>query len=137
MNSIDHSQLDTIKNHLVEKISPYLIILFGSAAKGTMTHQSDIDIAFLSDQPVNDYEVFMVAQELSDLLNRQVDLINLANASTVFRAQVIGTGKTIYDNDPFRRMTFQMNSLKAYAKLNEERQCVLDKVRERGFMHGK
>ena len=34
----------------------------------------------------------MLSQELADLLNREVDLIDLDKASTVFQAQVLNTG---------------------------------------------
>lgn len=41
----------------------------------------------------------MKAQELADIFNREVDLINLNTSSTVFKAQVVGTGKIIYCRD--------------------------------------
>lgn len=134
MNEIRQSEIELIKNFLIDKISPYLIILFGSAAKGTMNRDSDIDIAFLTDRPLDDYETFLLAQELADQLGREVDLVNLQHASTVFKAQVVGTGKIVYDSDPYRRMVFQMNSLKEYAKLNEERKCIFDKIKEWGTL---
>ncbi|MDA8211992.1 MAG: nucleotidyltransferase domain-containing protein [Clostridia bacterium] len=132
---INQTQIDQIVNYLAKKISPYVIILFGSGVKGTMTQDSDIDIAFLTDKKLSDYETFMMAQELADMLGREVDLVNLKNASTVFRAQVVATGKVIYDKDPQRRMVFQMNAFKEYSKLNEERQCIFDKLQERGSMY--
>ena len=54
----------------------------------------------------------MKAQELADIFNREVDLINLNTSSTVFIAQVIGTGKIIYCSDETKRMYFQMRAHK-------------------------
>ena len=44
-----NKDITLIKNYLLEKTSPYLIVLFGSAAKGGMRATSDVDVAFLSD----------------------------------------------------------------------------------------
>lgn len=128
-------QIDEIVNYLTNTICPYLIILFGSGVKGNMRQDSDIDIAFLTDKKVTDYEVFMAAQELAVKLGTNIDLVNLRQASTVLKAQIIGTGKIIYDKDPQKRMEFQIRCLKEYTILNEERQCIFDKLKERGSMY--
>ncbi|MDQ0257043.1 putative nucleotidyltransferase [Evansella vedderi] len=73
-----------IVEHLVEHVSPFFIILFGSTVKGTMKNNSDLDIAFLSNKKLDKYQLFMIAQELATKLNRDVDLIDLNQASTVF-----------------------------------------------------
>jgi predicted nucleotidyltransferase len=130
--NISDTQINEIKSYLSNEISPYLIMIFGSAYKGSMTPDSDIDIAFLSDKKVEPYELFMIAQGLADKLGRDVDLVNLETASTVFKAQVIAKGKVILDKTPNRRRIFQMNSFKEYATLNEQRQCILDKIEQRG-----
>ncbi|WP_258049710.1 type VII toxin-antitoxin system MntA family adenylyltransferase antitoxin [Clostridium weizhouense] len=111
--------------------------LFGSAAKGTLRDDSDIDIAFLTEKDVDSYECFIKAQELADIFKREVDLINLNTSSTVFKAQVIGTGKRIYCSDDTKRMFFEMRALKSYAMLNEEREVILKKIKERGRVYGK
>jgi uncharacterized protein YutE (UPF0331/DUF86 family)/predicted nucleotidyltransferase len=126
--NISETQINEIKNYLSNEISPYLIILFGSAAKGSMTPDSDIDIAFLSDKKIEPYELFMIAQKLADKLGRDVDLVNLETASTVFKAQVVAKGKVIFDNDSNRRLIFQMNSFKEYATLNEQGTDVVEDV---------
>ena len=79
----------------------------------------------------------MKAQELADIFSREVDLINLNTSSTVFKAQVVGTGKIIYCRDEIKRMYFEMRSFKAYAMLNEERDVILKKIKERGTVYGK
>jgi predicted nucleotidyltransferase len=137
MQQLDSSRIDIIKTYLIEKISPYLIYLYGSAAKGTMRKDSDVDIAFLSDTEHSAYDIFMMAQGLAGVLGRDVDLIDLKKASTVFKAQVVGTGKVIYCSDENRRMVFEMTSFKEYALLNEERQCILDKIKKRGTVYGR
>lgn len=82
-----------IKDIIIKKTSAYLIILFGSTAAGRMRDDSDIDIAFLSDNKLTEYEVFCIAQELEDVMKRDIDLIDLDKVSTVFKANIQGTGR--------------------------------------------
>jgi len=128
-------QLELIKKRLITRLSPSLIYLFGSYAKGTEHASSDIDIAYMSDVVLSDYERFMFAEELASELNRDVDLVDLKLATTVFQTQIIATGKLIYCTDELLKMKFEMLTLKMYAKLNEERQVVLDKIRESGEVY--
>lgn len=130
---LSEQQIDLIRRHLLKKISPYLIIIFGSAISGRMLPESDIDIAFLSEQKLDVYDVFMVGQKLAGLLDRNVDLVDLQRASTVFQARVVTTGQVIYSADENKRMVFEMVTLKKYARLNEERKRIVDRLFERGF----
>jgi len=57
----------------------------------------------LADKKISDYKIFMAAQELANLVGKDFDLVNLENASTVFKAQVLGTGEIIYDQQPQKR----------------------------------
>ena len=88
------------------------VYLFVSAAKNQLKPESDIDIAFLSFLDVDEYECFMKAQELAEIFKRDVDLIDLKKASTVFKAQIIGTSSLIYCNDDVKRAYFEMRALK-------------------------
>ncbi|MGF6947554.1 hypothetical protein QF028_000047 [Neobacillus sp. B4I6] len=79
----------------------------------------------------------MIAQEIATKLNRDVDLIDLSEASTVFQAQVIYTGRVIYCIDNNKKAKFELKTLKMYAKLNEERSPILKKVEESGSIYEK
>lgn len=122
---------------LISRVNPIVVYLFGSAARNELRKDSDIDIAYLSDVRLSQYENFMVAQELADIFKMDVDLINLKESSTVFRAQVVGTGRRIYCSDENRRMYFEMRAFKEYALLNEERHNILEGIDERGSVYEK
>jgi uncharacterized protein len=128
---------EQVVTFLNEKLNPYLIVVFGSTAKGTDRVDSDLDIAYLSDQKIEKYERFMLSQELAALINKDVDLVDLNQASTVFGVQIIQSGKTILCNDDKRRMEFEMKTLKMYAKLNEEREIVIKRIEESGSIYEK
>lgn len=127
-----------VSTQIINKyFEPFVIYIFGSAARDELKGDSDIDIAFLGDKIISQYETFMLAQELVDIFKREVDLVNLRDSSTVFKAQVIGTSKVIYCNDEYRRMNFEMRALKEYTLLNEEREPILKRIREEGTIYGK
>jgi uncharacterized protein len=123
---------------LTENLSPFLIVLFGSMVKGNVHNESDIDIAYLSDNKVLDkYEIFMIAQDLAAKLGRDVDLIDLNLASTVFQAQIIHTEKVIYCTDEQKKAQYELKTLKMYTKLNEERFPILKRIDESGSVYEK
>lgn len=130
------SQLEKAIEILKLEIKPFFIYLLGSASRNELREDSDIDIAFLSDKAMSSYAVFMLAQKLYDVFKRDVDLIDLKEASTVFKAQVVGNGKLIYCNDDLKRQYFEMRVFKEYALLNEEREEILKNIKERGNVYG-
>jgi uncharacterized protein len=125
----------TIVQFLVKKINPYAIYLFGSEAQQQARKDSDIDLAFLSERTLSHYERFMIAGELAAILNCDVDLVDLKEATTVFQAQIVGKGKVLYCADDDKKAQFEMKVFKEYAKLNEERAEILERIRKRGAVY--
>ncbi|TLS38603.1 type VII toxin-antitoxin system MntA family adenylyltransferase antitoxin [Pseudalkalibacillus caeni] len=124
-----------ISQFLIQKLSPSLIYLFGSTAKGTDRPDSDIDIAFLTKKTIDDYNRFLLAQELASTLNREVDLVDIQKASTVFQMQILSLGKVLHCEDENERMEFEMKTFSMYARLNEERRSILKQIEERGSVY--
>jgi uncharacterized protein len=130
--------LEKTQEFLISKINPSFIIVFGSFSNGSTHKESDIDIAFYNkERNLSSYEVFMLAQELADIIKMDVDLVDLTHASTVFQAQIFSTGKVIFSNDETLRMSIEMTALSMYAKLNEERKLILENVDESGTIYEK
>jgi len=133
---LNPTKIETIVHTLNKLINPWIIILFGSYAKGRALEESDIDIAFLSDQEVGEYQTFCIAQELAKLVGKNIDCVNLHSASTVFQVQVIGHGKVLYCKDETRRKYYFLRTFKEYALLNEERATIIKRIKERGTIYG-
>lgn len=129
-------QLEEAVQLLVKETEPICIYLLGSASRNELREDSDIDIALLADKSIDSYRVFIIAQQLYDVFKREVDLINLNSASTVFKAQVVGKGTVIYCKDNKKRCYFEIRALKEYALLNEERENILKGIKERGNVYG-
>lgn len=133
---LSEKEFQTIISFLVKNLDPYFMVLFGSVLTDQMRPDSDVDIAFYGAKKLTDYELFMLTQELASLLGRDVDLVNLDKVSTVFQAQIIGKGRLIYDKNKSLRQQFFMLTLKKYARLNEERKEILERIGERGMVYG-
>ncbi|MGI6093723.1 MAG: type VII toxin-antitoxin system MntA family adenylyltransferase antitoxin [Negativicutes bacterium] len=128
--------MQTIVDLLIKRAEAYLVILFGSYGKDLARDDSDVDIAYLGDNELDSYEVFLLAQKMAVLVGRDVDLLNLNMASTVMKAQIVSSGKVIYCSDEVRRARFYMSTYKEYATLNEQRAVVLRQIQRQGSIYG-
>lgn len=129
---------DQVLIQFLRQAIPELIALyrFGSQAKGSTRQDSDVDLAVLADDPIPALRRFELAQELATCLHRDVDLVDLRTASTVMRMQVISTGECLDSANGRARREFEMYVYSDYARLNEERRDILDRVRVSGVIYG-
>lgn len=124
--------IETIQN----KINPAFIILFGSFAKGTSRLDSDVDLAFFSNELLSSYERFLLASELAEIAGREVDLIDLKQIDTVFTMQIFSQGQPIYIQDENEFTRQKMRAYSMYATLSEQRAGVIESIKERGSVFG-
>ena len=110
---------------------------FGSTADGTVTAGSDIDVALLARTPLAADFRFALQERLAVALGTDIDLVDLAGATPVMAAQVIGHGELIYEADSMARGEFEDRVLGAYARLNEERRDILERVAREGTVYGR
>lgn len=113
------------------------IYLFGSSAQGTAHRSSDIDIAVLGSRPLIPASRFDLQERLASRLGRDVDLVDLATATPVMAIQVVTGGHLLYDGDSAARGRFEDRTFGAYARLNEERRGILERIAEEGTVHGR
>jgi len=116
-----------IKKILTNNLSPKLIYIFGSMITNRVRNDSDIDIAILTDKQIDEYQLYMISQQLADDLKREVDIVDLKRASTVFKAEILRNGKLIYNSDNQEKMHFQLGVLRDYVFLNERRREIINK----------
>ncbi len=110
----------------LENIECDFIYIFGSYAKGEQSDTSDIDIAFYSTIKYDLYNIFLLSQEISLQLEKEVDLIQMNFSTTVFQKEIVEKGILIYEKNKIQREEFENFVLKKYLKLNEERKEILD-----------
>jgi predicted nucleotidyltransferase len=129
----DHALVEHIRKSVPDLIALYR---FGSQAKGTARPDSDIDLAVLARDPIPNLRRFELAQELAVQLHCDVDLVDLRNASTVMRMQVLSTGTCLDTQNESVRREFEMYAYSDYARLNEERREILKGITKRGLVYG-
>jgi predicted nucleotidyltransferase len=113
------------------------IYRFGSTARKAERPGSDVDIAVLAATRLPAAGRHAAQEALAEALRRDVDLIDLLSVPTVLRMQVVSTGELIADRDPQERRSFETYVFADYARLNEERREILDRVgRERRVYAG-
>jgi predicted nucleotidyltransferase len=102
------------------------IYLFGSTVTKETHQASDIDIALVAGKKLDPVKLWYLAQEMAYKMGTDVDLVDLNSASTVFRFQVINTGKRIFcsDSKTIDRLENTWDSM--YLRFNEERKEILE-----------
>lgn len=125
-----------IVEYLRNELKPKFIYLFGSFAKGEGRDDSDIDIAIYTDEKISAYEFFIIANNLSFKVSRDVQIVDLKDIDTVFASQIVGNREELYCNDEILKANYNIRTFKEYAKLNEERQIILDAIERDGSIYG-
>jgi uncharacterized protein len=129
----DQAIIGSIASALPDFIALYR---FGSTANRGTHSGSDIDLALLTDGPLPALERWQLQEELARRLGRDVDLVDLREASTVMRVQVLEHGDLLAEGNRHARQVFEMQSLAQYARLNEERRHILADIQARGSIYG-
>ena len=115
------------------------IYLFGSYRTKDERPESDVDIALLLPPKVSKGIGSPLASELhhelEHLLNKDVDLINLRQVSTVLQKEVIAADRRVYEGDRYAAEEFEMLTLSQYQKLNEERAGIIEGALADGRFH--
>ena len=92
------TSLDLDKEAVLEALMPYhqgtgtRLYLFGSWARGEGRRASDLDLALLSEKPLEDLMPLLKEALEEARVVRRVDLVDLAEAEPAFRERVLREG---------------------------------------------
>lgn len=127
---LDSNDIQKIIAFLQSKMKLRLLILYGSYASGHATQKSDIDLAFLSDDDIDPFELwYTISQELASLMHAEsVDLIDMKKIDTVFRFVIVSTGQIIFQNGDFNDYLDLAYTM--YLQLNDDRKEILENYAE-------
>jgi uncharacterized protein len=110
---------------------------FGSTVDGRTHQGSDTDIAVLSRVRLSPVSRFEIQERLAAELGRDVDLVDLTAASPVLAIQVVAHGQVLYEGDAAARGQFEDLTFGRYARLNEERRGILERIAAEGTVYGR
>jgi predicted nucleotidyltransferase len=132
---------DTTTNIIIETILDHYpnvqgIYLYGTFGTEDEWPNSDVDIALLL-PPAEAKQVLSLMMSglysaLVTRLNKDIDLVNLRQVSTVLQKEVVAADRRIFCADEYAADEFEMLTLSFYQKLNEERRGILDEFRKTG-----
>ena len=113
-----------------------VLYLYGSQASGEARPDSDVDLGLLAAAPVPPLALQALREELETALSRDVDLVDLLRAPTVLQKEIVTQGRVLSEPHPVRRAAFEAFVLGRYARLNEERREILQRVAREGSILG-
>jgi predicted nucleotidyltransferase len=138
MNGAKAYSIDQIK----EKLAPLfkepglkMLLLFGSVASGRIHRESDIDLGFLFDGPV---DLLGLTNRVINLLNTdKVDVIDLRRASPLLSFSAAREGKLLYERTPGQFNVFFSLAFRRYIdtkKLRDAQQRAIQHfLKEKGL----
>ncbi len=90
------------------------IYVFGSIATGNERTGSDIDIAITVRGTIGGMERVQIETSLSNLLNRDVDLVVFGDASPLLQHQILTYGRLIFESDIKERVRQEVFARREY-----------------------
>ena len=105
-----------------------LAFLFGSFASKRIRRSSDVDIGILFKTVPDMDAINDVAEELSLILRREIDLVILNQASPVLKMQILKNGILLYASKRKRFYQFFTDTVNQYDDLNQIRKICEENI---------
>ncbi len=120
---LDHEHILNVAKEKILMAFPDVlaIYIFGSFGTKYEKKDSDLDVAILPTKGVDTIVLWNLAQEIAIKINKDVDLIDLTSASTVFRHQIISSGTRIYCHDETQCAFIENCFTSMYLRFKEDR----------------
>lgn len=110
--------------------------LFGSQAGENARADSDIDLAVFAGRPLPRAQVVELSYELAALLRRDVDLVDMADASTIMQFQIVAEGRLVDVPQPDLVGLFEVRIMRDYQDLKARRAEIEADIVARGRVYG-
>lgn len=133
-NNLDHSKAINILQKRIPGLEA--VYLFGSQVTGNIRTDSDIDIAFLTYEDIDNVERWKIQEEIAIEFKQDVDLVDLRKASEVMQFQVVTYGEVIYSSNESKVNEFQARVAWLYLDLCENRAPIIANIKESGSIYG-
>jgi predicted nucleotidyltransferase len=115
-----------LRSVLKDKV--YFAFLFGSAARGELNDESDIDCAVYLKNFSKSFKRFDFFLEISSHFDRPIDIIVLNDADLIISMQVIANGKVIVEEDSKKLIEFKALKTCQYIDYKMSRKIIEDNL---------
>lgn len=126
--------VNILKNQLNDEL--LAVYIFGSSVTESNADANDIDIAIMCRSKLAKLVLWGLTQEIAIARKKEVDLLDLKNASTVMQMQVVTNCLRVYCVDVRTAEIFEDFVFSSYALLNDERKGILEDIKARGSIYG-
>jgi len=109
-----NNKIDKLKSYLNTDSNVVFALVFGSTVKGKPGKNSDVDLAIYFEHPLEGLELLAFICTLSDLTDKNVDVIVLNSASAFLRHQVIKYGVALMIKDKLTYTKFREKTITDY-----------------------
>ncbi len=124
------SGLDDAVALIGRRFAPAAILLYGSAARGELRRDSDIDIGILfGSQPPDAFELASTRTDVEARVGRDVDLVVLDTASPILSMEVLREHRVLLNRAPEIMESFIVKTLGAYFDLKRVRRPIEEALR--------
>lgn len=114
--------LERAKAKIVSAFPEVLAIyVFGSFGTKYERADSDVDLAILTEAAIDPVVLWDLAQKIAIDIDRDVDLIDMKNASTIFRYVIISSGTRFYTKDLLRTAFVENSYSSMYLRFKDDR----------------
>ena len=121
-----------LRQALATAVPLRLAVLFGSAARGTLRHDSDVDVGIIPSDPALSLRDELALQaRLTAACSREVELVRLDRASTLLRWQAAIHGEPLLSSPPQEISRFRARAAVEHAELRIVRDPAAERFRRR------
>jgi predicted nucleotidyltransferase len=128
--------MDKLTTFFLSKPEIKIVIVYGSFAVGKQTSESDIDIAIAGDRPFSSEELQKLVEELSLIVLRPIDLVDLNVIHAPLSQEVFGKGKILKKTDLYLHVKLVNRMLREVADFLPIKRRVQTAKLKRFFQHG-
>jgi predicted nucleotidyltransferase len=128
--------VEVVRGHYPDVQAVYL---FGTHGTPHERPDSDVDIALLLPVPsakkAGSLAMSACGSELTSVLGKDVDLVNLRRVDTVFQNEILTTAKELFVGDRNAAGEFHLLVMSLYQKLTEERAEIVREIMRTGRVY--
>ncbi|MBE7026206.1 MAG: hypothetical protein E7410_01365 [Ruminococcaceae bacterium] len=122
---ITTEQSNKAVDFITEKINPVFIYFADH-----MMSENIFDVAYYSEQSIDEYTVCLFENELSNILGVPVELNNLNECDTEFVGEILSDGETVYCKSELEKTRFLNRIAREFESIRINRAMLINRMKE-------